>query len=114
MNYWMATSNRIRSLREQSGLTQDQLAAEIGYGRSTLASIEVGQDTPGLAFLIAVADYFRVPLDWLLARTPPSGGPLLGQFVERPDELAVLAFWRSLSHEERSVLTRLLRIGGEA
>lgn len=100
---------RFRSLRAK-GVTQEALAAEIGVSRSMIAGVETGGDWPGLQATIAFADHFKVPLDWLLCRKPPAGGPLVGQFVDDGDELAFLNFWRGLTDAERTAALSLLRI----
>ncbi|WP_264786266.1 helix-turn-helix domain-containing protein [Gluconobacter cerinus] len=64
----MKTSNlqsRLRTLREQKGLTQAAAAVEIGISRAHLTKIETGADAPGRATLVAIANYFDVSLDWL-------------------------------------------------
>ncbi len=108
-----AIGRRVKQLRKQRGLSsQDDLAAEIGVSRSAIAGIEAGSDRGGLETMVAIADYFKVPLDWLLCRKPPPGGPLAGQFVDDPDELAWLDFWRDLDRDDKVAVTRLLRVPG--
>ena len=46
---------RIRSLREQRNLTQEQLALMTGMGRSYLAKVEVGTRNPTVDFLEKIA-----------------------------------------------------------
>lgn len=105
-----ACGRRIAQLREAEGLTQDGLAAAIGRGRSTVAMAEVGKDKLGADALIAIADHFKVPLDWLLFREVPPGGPAVGKFVDRPDQLAILAFWDGLDRNDKLHAVRLLHI----
>ena len=50
--------NRVRVLREQRGLSQGQLATELGVSRQTINSIEVERYTPSLPLAIALAQYF--------------------------------------------------------
>jgi transcriptional regulator with XRE-family HTH domain len=106
-----AIGRRIVDLRRAAGIArQEDLAATFGISRSTIAGIEAGGDLPGRDLAVAMANYFRVPLDWLLCRTVPPGGPLVGQFVENPDELAILRFWRDLTYEERKLVGRMLGV----
>lgn len=46
---------RIRSLREQRNLTQEQLALMTGVGRSYLAKVETGSRNPTVDFLEKIA-----------------------------------------------------------
>jgi transcriptional regulator with XRE-family HTH domain len=101
---------RIAELRRQQGITQDTLSAAIGVSRSTLAGIERGLDRAGIASTIAIADYFKVPMDWLLGRRVPPGGPLKSEVINREDELSWVAFWRGLPVEERRMAMKLLNV----
>lgn len=105
-----AIGRRVVELRRGADLTQVALADIIGVARGTIGSIETGGNRGGIVTTIAIADYFKVPMDWLLCREVPPGGPLVGQFVDRPDELAWLAFWRGLTPAERAAAVKMLRV----
>ncbi|HEX2755047.1 MAG TPA: helix-turn-helix transcriptional regulator [Candidatus Limnocylindrales bacterium] len=51
-------TNEIRSLREGRGLSQGQLAAELGVSRQTINAIETGRYLPSLPLAFAIARYF--------------------------------------------------------
>jgi putative transcriptional regulator len=51
--------NRVRELREESGLSQGQLADELGVSRQTVNSIEVGRYTPSLPLALALGKFFQ-------------------------------------------------------
>jgi transcriptional regulator with XRE-family HTH domain len=106
------TGRRIAALRTGMGLGQAELAAEIGVTRSAIANVETGGDRAGILLLTALADYFKVPLDWLVGRRVPPGGPVVGQFVNDADELAWVDFWRKLNDADRASATRLLNVPG--
>lgn len=94
----------VRALRKERGLTQADLAAAIGIARSTIAGIERGHYMPGRESLIALADFFRVPVEELghgVARPRP---PRDSEVVDDPNELAWLRFWRALTLDQRSAL----------
>ena len=50
--------NRVRELREEKGISQGELAHDLGVSRQTINSIEVGRYTPSLPLAIALARYF--------------------------------------------------------
>ncbi|MCE2578086.1 helix-turn-helix transcriptional regulator [Gluconacetobacter entanii] len=103
---------RLSALRLQKGkkegrrITQQEAADAVGIGRSTLASYEKGHDKPGRDTMIALAQYYAVPVDHI-AGTPSINSDLTPQAVEDPDELALLGFWRALNHDERKLLLTL-------
>ena len=56
--------NRIRELRCQyDGLTQQELADEIGVTRQTVNAIEAGKYSPSLEVAFRIALVFDVPLE---------------------------------------------------
>lgn len=61
--------NRIRLLREEAGLTQEQLAEKLYVERSTVAGWEMGKRLPGIDILCAMADYFDTSVDYIINRT---------------------------------------------
>ena len=50
--------NRVRDLREAAGLSQGQLAEELGVSRQTINSIETERYTPSLPLAFALARFF--------------------------------------------------------
>lgn len=64
----MKLGERLKYLRLQKGLTQEQLAEIIGISRSALSMYELDQREPDLGTLIKIADYFSVTTDYLLGR----------------------------------------------
>lgn len=64
-------SQRLRFLRTQRGLTQQQLAQLLGLSKSSVNMYERGEREPGLETLAAMADLFEVDLDELTGRAAP-------------------------------------------
>jgi transcriptional regulator with XRE-family HTH domain len=105
-----AIGNAIATLRKARGLTQVEVAAAIGWERTTLASVEPGADRPGLALLVALADSFAVSVDTILGRlsTAQPVSDRERELIElfrqaSPDgQDGVLAVLRALTSEHRS------------
>lgn len=68
----MALKDVLKSLRKQKGLTQDQLAAEMGLSKSTISMYENGNRKPDYEVLEAFADIFNVDMNTLLDSTSSS------------------------------------------
>ena len=58
--------NRLQVLRLSRGISQSALAAAVGVSTRTVKYWEHGQRTPNTASLLALAQYFDVPLESLL------------------------------------------------
>ena len=57
---------RLKELRKQSGLTQKQLADQIGVTKSVVSFYELRERTPSPEVLIKLATVFHVSSDYLL------------------------------------------------
>jgi len=55
--------NRIRVLRAERGLTQADLAAQLGVARQTVIAIEGYRYQPSLALAFKIAKLFGVPIE---------------------------------------------------
>ncbi len=59
----------ITFLRKERGLSQKQVAADLGISQALLSHYEKGIRECGLDFLVRTAEYFEVSCDYLLGRT---------------------------------------------
>ncbi|HLW96222.1 MAG TPA: helix-turn-helix transcriptional regulator [Solirubrobacteraceae bacterium] len=55
--------NAVRELRMERGLSQGQLAAELGVSRQTINSIEQDRYTPSLPLALALARFFEMTVE---------------------------------------------------
>lgn len=63
-----SVTNRLRDLRREHGLTQEQLAADLNVTRHTILALEVGRYVPSIELALRLAAYFDRPLEaifWL-------------------------------------------------
>jgi transcriptional regulator with XRE-family HTH domain len=61
-----ALGSRIRTLRTEQGISQNQLAFEIDMRREQIIRIEFGTQNTGTGNLKKIADTFEIPLKILL------------------------------------------------
>ena len=55
--------NRLRELRAERGLTQQEVASRIGVSRQTLNAIEGGKHSPSLEVAFLIAEVLGVALE---------------------------------------------------
>lgn len=55
--------NKIRDLRKQKGITQDELASELEVTRQTIISLENGRYTASLQLAFKIARFFGKPIE---------------------------------------------------
>ena len=59
----------LKKIRKSRGLTQKQLAADIGASERGIQQYELNERKPAFDILIVLADYFDVSLDYLVGRS---------------------------------------------
>lgn len=65
------SGKRIRNLRKQHGLTQEQLAEQLGIALNTISRIEIGYRGISVDLAIELAVRFNTTLDYIfLGREP--------------------------------------------
>lgn len=55
--------NRIRELRKEAKLSQEELALAVGTTRQTITSLEVGKYTASLKLAYKIAKYFNLTIE---------------------------------------------------
>lgn len=60
---------RLRDMREDADMSQDNLAAHLGIRQTVYSRYERGERTIPLQHLIKLADLYNVSLDFLCGRT---------------------------------------------
>jgi putative transcriptional regulator len=61
--------NTVSEHRKQKDVTQEQLAEAVGVTRQTIIAIEKGNYTPSVTLALAVAGYFKKPVEALFSIT---------------------------------------------
>lgn len=72
----MKLSERMRALRKEQGLKQEDAARLLDISMSAYCRYEQGKREPAASTLAAIADFYRVSTDYLLGRTDRREPPL--------------------------------------
>lgn len=67
----MEFSNRLYTIRKQSGLSQEELGNKLNVSRQTVSKWELGESTPDMEKLTMLADLFDISLDELVLGKVP-------------------------------------------
>ncbi|MVB11166.1 helix-turn-helix protein [Caprobacter fermentans] len=65
----MTFPDRLKSLRVERGLSQGQLAKEVGVSKNLICGYESGRHDPTSFNLCCLADALHVSMDYLYGRT---------------------------------------------
>ena len=105
MNTPLDIGKRIREARRDRGVTQDELADQVGVSRSAVAQWETGRTGQITGNLSRIADALEVNVEYFMygddKRAPGD--------VRQGDELALLRLYRECEPEDRQMLLRTAR-----
>ena len=110
----MATlSNRILSLRQERGLTQEEFGKIFGIVKSTVSLYENGRSVPNDQIKTEMCRYFGVSMDYLLGltdeRTPQPQPEAAAVSITDPSILEALICLEGLSDEALASALRCLQ-----
>ena len=94
---------KIRELRKEKGITQEQLADAVNVKKYTIGDWERNRTEPNITTLVAMADYFEVSTDYLLGRSDDTGLVQANANLT-PDEEEVLMLYRQMNFQDRNQL----------
>lgn len=103
---------RLRAIRRDAGLTQQQVGDLFQSKKSRISHFEKGDSMPPFDDLATLADYFNVSLDWLVGREafahPPQAG---GEQMEKEADQRLMHLESRLDRLERltHTLERVVR-----
>lgn len=69
MDRFEALPLKLTALRMRADVTLREAAKEIGFTAAALNSYENGEKLPSIRFVVKIAEYYEVSLDWLLGAT---------------------------------------------
>ena len=87
---------QLKQLRQERHLSQAGLALKLNLSQSTVSAYEVGDRTPDLETLVAIAQFFDVSLDYLAGLTERKRQMTQGDLTL--EELAHLHAYRQLTN----------------
>ena len=104
-------NNRFRELRLEMGLTQKELAKQLGSTDKNIWAYEKGIAMPPYEILSAYANYFGVTADYLIGRTDDLGTPIAAPMGEKltASERELLADFRKLSPYLQGIAVNTVR-----
>ena len=98
----MTIGERLRILRMEQGITQQQLADQAGISRSNINTWESGKSLPLPDGLIALANCLGCTVDYLLGRESEEGSVIISRGIELSnDEQEFIKLYRQLSNRQK-------------
>lgn len=109
-------SSRLRTLRDETNVSQKQLATAIEYSQGAIAKWEKGISEPPTSVLARIANYFHTTVDYLVGisddrRLPKTANIIPDDMLEvTPFEREVLLKYRILPPSEQIFVCRMLEL----
>ena len=96
---------RLRELRSQTGLTQDQLAEKLGVSKRTQGNYESGASDPTASYLSMAASQLGFDVPYILngVRTTPTSDSL------SEVEYSILKQYQSIPEDDQKAIRRILK-----
>ena len=104
----MAFKDRLKELRINKGLTQDDLAARLDIPSSTVRRYETDDSSmPKHERLEKIADFFGCTVDYLLGRDELDGVP--AEKILSAEDMEILKEFRKLEKEDKDYMINLIK-----
>lgn len=95
--------NRIRLLRKQAGLTQEELGKKMGVIKQTVSSWENNISEPNSEILLSMASVFDVSVDYLLGNDTPENPSKKNINTNKPNNTLEENFFNSFFGEKNAM-----------
>lgn len=97
---------RIRELRKEKNLTQQELATALNLTRASICQYELNKQRPSNAVIKSIAMYFNVSIDYLMElsddRTPPAS-------IQEEAQEHILGVFSAATKEEWGIIAALMK-----
>ncbi len=104
----MQIYHRIKDLREDTDRTQDKIAKELNMHKTTYARYESGENRVPFDFIINLANFYKVSIDYIAGRTNDKRGLTRSELSEK--ETDIIKKIRSLNDERRGEIIGTLNL----
>lgn len=110
----MKIGDRMKRLRAEKGIMKQQVCDALDIEQSTLANYENNRRVPKTDILVAIANFYGVPLDYLVGRTSvktdvPHRPKDLNRFLEQ-SEIIFDGDTYNLTEDERKMVLKSLEV----
>lgn len=94
---------RIKELRKEKGISQEELANAINVKNYTIGNWERDRAEPSIEAIMQMADYFEVSTDYILGRSNEIGLVQTNANLEQ-DEVQLLDLYRQMNFQDKNQL----------
>lgn len=104
------TNERIKTLREKYGYTQEELAQRLGLTKNAISLYEHGKRNPSIETLEALCDIFNVTMDYLTGNSDTTEVIPEIDFFLNDDERILIEVYRKSDSTTRALIQHLISL----
>ena len=94
---------KIKELRNEKGISQEELANAINVKNYSIGDWERSRTEPSINTLIEIANYFEVSVDYLIGRSNEIGQVQTNANLDQ-DEVQLLDLYRQMNFQDKNQL----------
>lgn len=106
----MSLSQKLKLLRAEHNMTQEQLAAQINVARATISGYETRDRQPSHEKLTSIADAFQVSVDFLLDNDDNTSSTEFSLLQENMLDEQVFTLYKELSRPSKEDIYKHIRL----
>lgn len=89
-------------LRKERGLTNEEMGAILNVSKSRYNNWEIGRAEPNISYLIKLADFFCVTIDYLIG-APVKANANTGEILDS-EEKNLIKYYRGMSNVSKNAI----------
>ncbi len=98
-------ADRLKTIRKNAGMTQEQVANTCGISQSNINTWETGRSLPSFDGLVALANCFVCSVDYLLGRESEESIIVINEDLNySPDEKNLIDLYRKLGSKKKEAV----------
>jgi transcriptional regulator with XRE-family HTH domain len=103
---------RLKELRINSGLKQDDLLKKFSLSSARYSQYETGKRSPDYETLIKFADFYNVSVDYLLGRDKSTSMPAKEEVSQ--EDMEILRQIKKLPADKREIIDTVIKVSEKA
>jgi len=100
---------RLKDLRKSKGISQEQVAHDLGLSLRGYQNYEYGQREPNIEMILKLAEYYNVTTDYLLEKDPTPLDQFENIIFTKEMENDMNADYKRLLPQDKAVIARIVK-----
>jgi transcriptional regulator with XRE-family HTH domain len=98
---------KLKKLRKEKKITQNKLSEKLGLSPRYIAKVEVGMANPSMEIFKKLADFFQVPVEYLVSENEDPN--TLSAIIRNKDVLEAFVEVDQMNNEDQKTILQVIR-----